>query len=138
MITISAAFSLFFISATCFAGQVPRQVHLERWQAILSTVNCWRCALCAKRLIWSEDMAQAAANTGQLNSGGAAGMNHHAPPGTAEVIAPGSDTAIGIDLQGRSPFEISFIAWICEKPSSRMGDACSLVDLNNQNAVMPM
>ncbi|KAI4282103.1 MAG: hypothetical protein L6R38_003187 [Xanthoria sp. 2 TBL-2021] len=136
MIAVSAALGLLVISATCSPVQ-PRQLHIEKRQDILSTINGWRYALGASPLSWSQDMANAAANTGRLNGGGVA-MNHHAADGAAEVIAPGSDTDMGQDLKGRSPFEISFIAWICEKPSPQMGNACELVDVNRSDAVMRM
>lgn len=138
MITIAAVLSLVFASVAYSLVHAPRQLHTEDTLAILSIVNCWRHTRDVNPLVWSQDMTKAAANTGQLNYGGAAGMNHHVPPGAAEVIAPGSDTAMGQDLKGCAPFRISFIAWICERPSSRMGVDCSLVDVNNPNAVMPM
>ncbi|KAL8636442.1 MAG: hypothetical protein Q9226_009255, partial [Calogaya cf. arnoldii] len=132
MIAISAALSLLILSATCSPLQ-PHQV-VDKRADMLSTINGWRYALGASQLSWSQDMANAAASTGQQNQGGALGMKHHNPKYAAEVIGPGSDNDMGKDLKGRSPFEISFIGWICERPSSQMGNACSLVD--NSNGIM--
>ncbi|KAL8726149.1 MAG: hypothetical protein Q9166_006906 [cf. Caloplaca sp. 2 TL-2023] len=136
MIVTLATLGVLVIGAACTPVHAPSGISVGERQDILSTINGWRYALNANQLSWSQDMANAAANTGRLNCGGACGMNHHAASGAAEVIAPGSDNAMGQDLHGRSPFEISFIAWICEKPSSQMGDACRLVDVNNKNNVM--
>ncbi|KAI4212242.1 MAG: hypothetical protein L6R36_009491 [Xanthoria steineri] len=129
---LAAALSLLLLTATAS----PLNVHLDKRQSdMLSTINGWRHTVGASPLSWSQDMANAAANTGRLNGGGVS-MNHHPANGAAEVISPGSDTAMGQNLKGRSPFEISFIAWICEKPSPAMGNACQLVDTNRQDAVM--
>lgn len=93
--------------------------------SILSTINKWRTAYGKNTLTWSQDLANAAANTGQLDGGSSANEAHHAPPDAAEVIAPGSDNAMGKDLQGRSPFEISYIEWLCEVQSDVLGDSCA-------------
>ncbi|KAL8812799.1 MAG: hypothetical protein Q9223_000734 [Gallowayella weberi] len=131
--------SFLIISAVCAPIDAPSQASIDkRGEDALATINRWRSTLGSTQLSWSQDMYNAAANTGRLNAGGANGMNHHPPPNAAEVIAPGSDNAMGLDLQGRTPFEISFIAWICERPSPKMGNACSLVDINNPNAIMRM
>ena len=130
----AAALSLLLLTATAS----PLNIYLDKRRSdMLSTINGWRRTLGASPLSWSQDMANAAANTGRLNGGGVS-MNHHPANGAAEVISPGSDSAMGQNLKGRSPFEISFIAWICERPSSAMGDACQLVDTNRQDAVMRM
>ncbi|KAL8988962.1 MAG: hypothetical protein Q9169_008467 [Polycauliona sp. 2 TL-2023] len=132
MLVILITFSLFLASA--ISSPVA---HLAKRGDILSQVNGWRSALGANSLSWNQDLANAAGYTGQLNGGGAS-QNHHPAPGAAEVISPGSDWNMGKDLQGRSPFEISFIAWICEKPDGRMGSVCGMVDVNNPNAIMRM
>ncbi|KAL8962023.1 MAG: hypothetical protein Q9193_001512 [Seirophora villosa] len=98
--------------------------------SIIATINKWRSTFDADALSWSQDLVNAAANTGSLNGGGAT-MQHHAPKGAAEVIAPGSDTAKDQDLQDYTPFEISLIAWLCEKPGDKMGDSCAF-----QNNIM--
>lgn len=92
--------------------------------SIIATINKWRSTFDADALSWSQDLVNAAANTATLNGGGAT-MQHHAPKGAAEVIAPGSDTAMDQDLQDYTPFEISLIAWLCEKPGDKMGDSCA-------------
>ncbi|KAL8787305.1 MAG: hypothetical protein Q9213_002296 [Squamulea squamosa] len=135
MIWTLATISLLVISAACSPVNTPIRLAVDKRADTLSTINRWRSTLGANPLSWSQEMANAAANTGRLNNGGLT-MNHHAPPNSAEVIAPGSDNSMGLDLHGRSPFEISFISWICEVPSPKMGDACSLTDINNPNAVM--
>ncbi|KAL9595031.1 MAG: hypothetical protein Q9219_006681, partial [cf. Caloplaca sp. 3 TL-2023] len=128
---------LLVTSAICAPIDVPSQAPIDkRAEDTLATINRWRSTLGSTQLSWSQEMYNAALNTGQLNGGGANGMNHHPPKYAAEVIAPGSDKSMGLDLKGRTPFEISFIAWICERPSPKMGDACSLVDTNNKNAIM--
>lgn len=101
--------------------------------SLLSTINNWRSAYGKSSMTWSPDMASAAANTGSLNGGGVT-MEHHVPPNAAEVIAPGNDNDMGIDLKGHSPFEISFIAWLCEVPGDpELGNACA-----DQESVMNM
>ncbi|KAI4125191.1 MAG: hypothetical protein LQ341_006997 [Variospora aurantia] len=95
--------------------------------SVLATINKWRSAFGADDLSWAQDLVDAASNTGSLNRGGANdNIQHHAPQGAAEVIAPGSNTAMDQDLQGYTPFEISLISWLCEKPGNTMGDACSI------------
>ncbi|KAI4247202.1 MAG: hypothetical protein L6R40_001545 [Gallowayella cf. fulva] len=135
MIPTLALFGLLVVSAACSPVHTPLRLPVDKRADILSTINGWRYALGANPLSWSQEMADAAANTGQMNGGGQT-MNHNAPDGAAEVISPGSDTDYGQDLHGRSPFEISLIGWLCEVPSSQMGDACRLVDVNNKDAVM--
>ncbi|KAL8679451.1 MAG: hypothetical protein Q9186_004281 [Xanthomendoza sp. 1 TL-2023] len=136
MIPTLCALGLLVVSAICSPVHTPIQLSVDKRADILSTINGWRYALGANPLSWSQEMADAAANTGRANCGGGCGMNHHAPKNAAEVISPGSDNDNGQNLHGRSPFEISYIAWICEVPSAQMGDACSLVDVNNKDAVM--
>ncbi|KAL8706117.1 MAG: hypothetical protein Q9201_000819 [Fulgogasparrea decipioides] len=95
--------------------------------SLLTTINRWRSAFGANALSWSQDMVNAAANTGQLNGGTSSmSLQHHNPSDAAEVIAPGSDTDMGQDLKGRSPFEISLISWLCENPENAMGDSCDV------------
>ncbi|KAL8726287.1 MAG: hypothetical protein Q9181_006111 [Wetmoreana brouardii] len=94
--------------------------------SLFATINRWRSTFGANALSWSEDMVNAAANTGQLNGGTSMSLQHHNPSDAAEVIAAGSDTDMGQDLKGRSPFEISLIAWLCENPENKMGDSCDV------------
>ncbi|KAL8772124.1 MAG: hypothetical protein Q9209_002559 [Squamulea sp. 1 TL-2023] len=137
MISTLAIISLLVVNAACSPVNTPIRLTVDKRADMLSIINGWRYTLGANPLSWSKELADAAANTGRLNNGRLA-MNHHAPSNAAEVIAPGSDNDMGLDLHGRSPFEISFISWICEVPSPKMGDACSLTDINNPNAVMRM
>ena len=83
--------------------------------SLLTTINKWRQAYGKNTLTWSDDLVGVAANTGQLDQGSSSLEAHHSsPPANAEVITPGSDNDLGKDLQGRSPFEISYISWLCE------------------------
>ncbi|KAL8953017.1 MAG: hypothetical protein Q9183_007356, partial [Haloplaca sp. 2 TL-2023] len=91
---------------------------LSNGVSYLTTINDWRVKYNKKPMTWSPKMASAAANTGELNDGICdENMQHHAPDNAAEVIGPGSDRAMGKNLHGRSPFEISFLGWLCERSS---------------------
>ncbi|KAL8709863.1 MAG: hypothetical protein Q9220_005479 [cf. Caloplaca sp. 1 TL-2023] len=85
-------------------------------------INYWRTKFNKKILCWDQGLAGAAAYTGQQNGG--SGIIHHNSKDNAEVINPGSDNAYGQDLKGHSPFEISFIAWLCEGPHDKLEGLC--------------
>ncbi|KAI4159321.1 MAG: hypothetical protein L6R39_000411, partial [Caloplaca ligustica] len=138
MIINILSFVLLATIVTCVPTSPPGQPSLRKRQSdandgspfsgdvsLLRTINGWRYAFGVGPLTWSQDMANAAANTGQLNEASSS-MQHHNPSDAAEVIAPGSDTDMGQDLKGRSPFEISLISWLCENPGTTMKDACGV------------
>lgn len=91
---------------------------------MLTDINYRRKAYGKTALTWSNELADAALNTGTLDGGISANEVHHNAQMAAEVIAPGSDISMGKDLQGHSPFEISYISWLCEVPDGRLGDLC--------------
>ena len=97
---------------------------LSAGDSMLTDINYWRNAYGKPSLTWSNELADAARNTGTLDGGSSANEVHHNAQMAAEVIAPGSDTTMGKDLQGHSPFEISYISWLCEVPDGRLGDLC--------------
>lgn len=51
-----------------------------------------------------------------------------------QVITPGMVTKYGGDLGGDTPFELSYVAWLCEVPSDKLKadgkDQCKLVSDN--------
>ncbi|KAL8784228.1 MAG: hypothetical protein Q9195_009127 [Heterodermia aff. obscurata] len=93
--------------------------------SLLTTINKWRTAYGRDLLTWSDDLATAAFNTGTLDGGDSSKEAHHPAPQAAEVISPGSDNDMGKDLQGHSPFEISYVNWLCEVQSDVVGDLCA-------------
>ena len=93
--------------------------------SLLTTINKWRTAYGKNPLTWSADLAAAALNTGTLDGGDSSKEAHHQAPQAAEVISPGNDNDMGKDLQGHSPFEISYINWLCEVQSDVVGDLCA-------------
>ena len=98
---------------------------LSAGDSMLTDINYWRNAYGKTALTWSSELADAALNTGNLNHGNTASAVHYNAQMAAEVIAGGSDTTMGKDLQGHSPFEISYISWLCEVPdANRLGDLC--------------
>lgn len=103
---------------------------------LLSTVNYWRRQYGKSSLSWDQSCVDAASNTGNLNGGGANGMTHHPPSfpaqitgavGVGEVIAPGTDSALGKDLKGHTPFDLAMIGWLCEVdgPNEPVHAACA-------------
>ena len=98
---------------------------LSDGKSLLSTINYWRSAYGVGFLTWGTDLEAAAANTGQLDGGSSANEVHHPMDiYTAEVIAPGNDNDNGKDLQGHSPFEVSYLSWLCEQRSDTLGGLC--------------
>ena len=93
--------------------------------SLLTTINNWRTAYGKKPMTWSDELAGAALNTGTLDGGDSSKEAHHPAPQAAEVISPGNDNDLGKDLQGHSPFEISYLNWLCEVPSDVVGDLCA-------------
>ena len=93
--------------------------------SLLTTINKWRTAYGNNPLTWSDDLAAAALKTGTLDEGDPSKEAHHPAPQAAEVISPGNDNDMGKDLQGHSPFELSYINWLCEVPSDVLGDRCA-------------
>ena len=97
--------------------------------SLLTTVNKWRGAYGLSHLKWSTKLEGNARKTG--TDGGGVNQNHELNPGTmGQVITPGEQTAYG-DLKGVSPFELSYVAWLCESSSDRQLndgiDYCGLV-----------
>ena len=111
---------------------------LSDGRSLLSTINYWRNEYGLSNLAWNTTLQGVAQNTGSLDNGCPCSETHHpieptAGHGTGEVIAAGSDSDGGgkWDTKGHSPFEIAYMAWLCEGPASKLGangqDLCDLV-----------
>lgn len=100
---------------------------------LLTTVNKWRSIYKLPTLKWDPQLEKNALKTG--TDGGGVNQNHELNPGTyGQVIAPGMEKPYG-DLGPDSPFELSFVAWLCEvssDPQLKTGgvDQCDLVAKN--------
>ena len=96
----------------------------------LTTVNKWRTAYGLPKLSWSKQLQDNAQKTADDNQG--VTMNHQLNSGSfGQVITVGAEVAV-TDLQGDTPFELSFVSWLCEVKSEtlKMGgvDQCALVE----------
>ena len=97
--------------------------------SILDTINKWRSLYNVNTLTWSDQLAANAQKTG--NDDGGVNENHELNPGSfAQVIAP-SAQSFSQDLQGDTPFELTYVVWLCEVPSDPQlqtdTDQCALV-----------
>lgn len=101
---------------------------------LLTTINKWRKIYNLPLLRWNHQLELNALKTG--TDGAGYYQNHELNPGTmAQVITPGMSVKYGGDLGGDSPFELSYVAWLCESSSdaelkSDGKDQCKLVDDN--------
>lgn len=101
---------------------------------LLTTINKWRKIYKLPLLRWNHQLEINALKTG--TDGAGQYQNHELNPGTmAQVITPGMNTKYGGDLGGDSPFELSYVAWLCESSSdpelkSDGKDQCQLVTDN--------
>ncbi|CAL8584005.1 hypothetical protein XPA_009615 [Xanthoria parietina] len=108
----AAALSLLLLTATASL----LNIYLDKRQSdMLSTINGWRHTLGASPLSWSQDMANAAANTGRLNGGGVS-MNSPSRQRRRRGDLPRQRFGHGSELEG----------------------SVALVDTNRQDAVMKM
>lgn len=101
---------------------------------ILTSINEWPSSFNAGELKWSQELADAAASTGQQNNGGLGGLRHHNPEGVTELFAPGSNWEAGMDLETKvalTPFEVSLMWWLCEDSTFAKGDVC-----DKQNSIL--
>ncbi len=98
--------------------------------SLLTTINKWRKIYQLAELAWSSKLEKNALKTG--TDGGGVNQNHELNDGSmAQVITPGMVVPYG-DLKGDSCFELSYVAWLCEKSSdpqlkSDGTDQCKLV-----------
>ncbi|MCJ1347801.1 hypothetical protein MMC31_006030 [Peltigera leucophlebia] len=101
---------------------------------LLTTINKWRHIYKLPLLKWNHQLEINAFKTG--TDGAGVDQNHELNEGTlAEVIAPGMRIKYGGDLGGDTPFELSYVAWLCESSSdaelkSDGTDHCQLVEEN--------
>lgn len=101
---------------------------------LLTTINKWRKTYNLPLLKWNHQLELNALKTG--TDGAGYYQNHELNPGTmAQVITPGMSVKYGGDLGGDTPFELSYVAWLCESSSdpelkSDGKDQCKLVDQN--------
>ena len=97
--------------------------------SLLTTINKWRKLYNKNTLTWSDKLTANARKTGVDNGGKT--ENHELNPGSfAQVITPGSQS-FDANLKGDTPFELCFVAWLCEVPSDpqlkKGTDQCALV-----------
>lgn len=101
---------------------------------LLTTINKWRGIYKLPLLKWNHQLELNALKTG--TDGAGQNQNHELNPGTmAQVITPGMIVKYGGDLGGDTPFELSYVAWLCESSGdaelkSDGIDHCQLVDEN--------
>lgn len=82
---------------------------------LIDTVNKWRIAYGLNALEWNTTLEANALKTGNDDHGSI--ETHELNPGsTAQVITPGQEVSVG-DLNGDSPFDLSYITWLCEVPT---------------------
>ncbi|KAL9100752.1 MAG: hypothetical protein Q9187_009327 [Circinaria calcarea] len=99
--------------------------------SLLTTVNKYRQLYSLPKLSWSSVLTKNALKTG--TDGGGVTQTHQLNPGSfAQVITPGMSTAV-VDLGGDTPFELSYVAWLCEVSSDPQLSAggvnqCDLVE----------
>ncbi|MCJ1429697.1 hypothetical protein MMC29_007612 [Sticta canariensis] len=96
----------------------------------IDSINKWRGKYGLNDLAWSSKLEGNALKTG--TDGGGVNQNHELNDGSmAQVITPGMSVAYG-NIGGLSPFELSYVAWLCEAASdselkSDGKDYCKLV-----------
>lgn len=101
---------------------------------LLTTINKWRKIYKLPLLRWNHQLELNALKT--ATDGAGQYQNHELNPGTmAQVISPGMEVKYGGNLGGDTPFELSYVAWLCESSSdpelkSDGTDQCQLVDDN--------
>ena len=101
---------------------------------LLTTINKWRKVYKLPLLRWNHQLELNALKTG--TDGAGQYQNHELNPGTmAQVITPGMNAKYGGNLGGDTPFELSYVAWLCESSSdpelkSDGKDQCQLVSDN--------
>ena len=98
--------------------------------SVIDTINKWRSLYNVNTLTWSDQLAGNAQKTG-IDDGGV-NENHELNPGSfAQVIAPSAESFTQ-DLQGDTPFELTYVGWLCEIPSDPQlqtgTDQCALVN----------
>ncbi|KAK3081036.1 hypothetical protein LTS18_010853 [Coniosporium uncinatum] len=98
--------------------------------SILSIVYEWRATVPVPSLKWSTQLEANALKTGTDNGG----VNHNQelnPGSYAQVITPGMLQAGSFNLKGDTPFDLNYVAWLCEKPVAALTngtvDQCALV-----------
>ena len=96
--------------------------------SLIDTVNKWRKNYGLSTLDWDDQLADNALKTG--TDGGGSVQQHELNSGSmAQVITPGQSTMVG-DYKPTTPFELSYVAWLCEVQSSQLGDMCDQVSKN--------
>lgn len=102
-------------------------------QSILGTCNKWRKQYGLPTFKWDSQLEKNALKTG--TDGRGQNQVHQLNQGTmGQVITPGMVEKYGGDLGGDTPFELSYVAWLCEVPSDKLKadgkDQCKLVKDN--------
>ena len=98
--------------------------------SLINTINKWRSLYHVNTLTWSDQLASNAQKTGKDDGG--VNENHELNPGSyAQVIAPSSQS-FSQNLKGDTPFELTYVGWLCEVPSDPQlqtgTDQCALVN----------
>ncbi|KAL9105855.1 MAG: hypothetical protein Q9227_009018 [Pyrenula ochraceoflavens] len=105
---------------------------------MIDTINKWRSAMSLSALTWSDSLAANSQKTVNDNNGGQGNsMTHELNSGShAQVLGEGFENmpvgnvqyATGLSSNGQSwatamggmsPFELTYVAWLCEKPSAQ-------------------
>ncbi|KAL9137248.1 MAG: hypothetical protein Q9175_001530 [Cornicularia normoerica] len=82
---------------------------------LIATVNKWRTAYGVNTLKWNSTLEANALKTGNDDHGSI--ETHKLNLGSmAQVITPGQEVSVG-NLHGDSPFDLSYITWLCEVPT---------------------
>jgi cysteine-rich secretory family protein len=97
---------------------------------MIASINDYRSRAGLPPLVWDGRLATNALRTGQATGG--ASLAHMMLEGTmAQVLVQGeNDASCGKDFGGYSPFELSYLSWLCESPgdpglAGRCGDVLS-------------
>lgn len=80
---------------------------------MIDVVNKWRGKYGLDDLIWSDTLTANALKTGTVDDGGKNEIHHLYDHSYAQVITPGMSVPYG-DIGGLSPFELAYVAWLCE------------------------
>lgn len=106
---------------------------LNGGKSLLETCNYWRTKYGLPNYKWDSQLEKNALKTG--TDGRGQNQVHQLNKGTmAQVITPGMVVKYGSDIGGDTPFELSYVAWLCEVPRKELNsdgkDQCKLVQDN--------
>ena len=91
---------------------------------MLESANHFRNLQGLPSFTWDSTLEANAAKTNKDDGGNS--MTHELNAGSfAQCIAEGSDTTASGSY---SPFDLIYLGWLCEIPSSDLGDGCSVME----------